>query len=350
MCLQGSLSIERMCQLAQVSRAGFYRSFQEQQPRQEEMDLRSTIQQIFLEHRRRYGYRRVTKELRRRGLTVNRKRVERLMKEDNLLAVQPKAFVTTTNSQHQLEVYLNLASRMKLTAINQLWVADITYIRLQGEFVYLAIILDAFSRKVVGWELDRTLSCQLTKMALERAITQRQPPPGLVHHSDRGVQYAAQEYIKLLQQHQLIPSMSRPANPYDNASCESFMKTLKREEIYASDYRDLEHLRQNLEEFIERYYNRVRLHSALAYQPPEEFEQSLVPANSAAAATMSFFRHGEDYRPDVNSLLKGSGPQTTPPTIGFDESPAGYSLASCSPAELASASPAGCNSAGAQEL
>jgi putative transposase len=339
MRLQGSLSIERMCQVAQVSRAGFYRSFQEQQPREEEMELRSTIQQIFLEHRRRYGYRRVTKELRRRGLVVNRKRVERLMKEDNLLAIQLKAFVTTTNSQHELEVYLNLASRMKLTAINQLWVADITYIRLQGEFVYLAVILDAFSRKVVGWELDRTLSCNLAKTALERAIAQRQPPPGLVHHSDRGVQYAAQEYINLLQQHQLIPSMSRPANPYDNASCESFMKTLKREEIYASDYRDLEHLRQNLEEFIDRYYNRVRLHSALAYQPPEEFEQALVSPNRAAAATMSFFRHGEDYRPDAASVI-GSGPQTTPKTIGSDESPAGYSLASCSPAELASASPA----------
>jgi putative transposase len=334
-----------MCQLAQVSRAGFYRSFQEQQPQQEEMDLRSTIQQIFLEHRRRYGYRRVTKELRRRGMVVNRKRVERLMKADNLLAVQPKAFVTTTNSRHDFEVYLNLARRMKLTGINQLWVADITYIRLQGEFVYLAVILDAFSRKVVGWELDRKMTCDLTKTALQRAITARQPAPGLVHHSDRGVQYAAQEYINLLLQHQLIPSMSRPANPYDNASCESFMKTLKREEIYASDYQDLEHLRQNLEEFLDCYYNRLRLHSALGYQPPEEFEQSVVPAHTVAAATMSFFRHGEDYRPDVGSVI-GSGLQTTPGTIGCDESPAGYSLASCSPVELASASPATSNSAG----
>jgi len=350
MRLQGNLSIERMCQLAQVSRAGFYRSFQQQQPQQEEMALRSTIQQIFLEHRRRYGYRRVTKELRRRGLVVNRKRVERLMKEDNLLAVQPKAFVTTTNSDHQLEVYLNLARRMKLTGINQLWVADLTYLRLQGEFVYLAVILDAYSRKVVGWELDRKMTCDLTKTALERAIAARQPAPGLVHHSDRGVQYAAQEYIKLLQQHQIIPSMSRPANPYDNASCESFMKTLKREEIYASAYRNLEHLRENLEEFIERYYNGTRLHSSLGYQPPAEFEQSLVSENSAAAATMSFFRHGEVYRPDNHSSLIGSGPQTTPPTIGCDESPAGYSLASCSPAELASASPATNNSAGVRQL
>jgi len=299
MSLQGSLSIERMCQLAQVSRAGFYRSWQESQPVQEEMEVRSAIQEIVLKHRRRYGYRRVTVELRRRGLVVNHKRVARLMKEDNLLAVQPRAFVVTTDSQHEFEVYLNLASRMKLTGINQLWVADITYIRLQTEFVYLAVILDAFSRKVVGWALDRTLATRLPKAALERAIAERQPPPGLVHHSDRGVQYASDEYVAVLQQHQMIPSMSRPANPYDNASCESFMKTLKREEIYANEYRDLDHLRTNIEAFIEQYYNRCRLHSALGYKSPEEFEQQLEFSNTSAGATMSFFRHGEDYRPDV---------------------------------------------------
>jgi len=349
MSLQGSLSIERMCQLAEVSRAGFYRSLQEQQPQQEEMELRTAIQQIFVEHRRRYGYRRVTKELRRRGLVGNRKRVERLLKEDNLLAVQPRAFLVTTDSKHQLEIYLNLASRMKLTGINQLWVADITYIRLKTEFVYLAVILDRFSRKVLGWALDRTLTARLPKAALELAIAQRQPPPGLVHHSDRGVQYASDEYIKVLQQHQIIPSMSRPANPYDNASCESFMKTLKREEIYANDYRDLEHLRANIEAFIDQYYNRCRLHSALGYKTPEEFEQALDATTSAAGATMSFFRHAEDYRPDDSSLT-GSDPQTTPQTIGFDESPAGYSLASCSPAELASASPAALDSEGEKDV
>lgn len=348
MSLQGSLSIERMCQLGQVSRAGFYRSLQGQQPLQEEMELRSTIQQIFVEHRRRYGYRRVTKELQRRGMMVNRKRVERLMKEDNLLAVQPRAFVVTTDSKHELEVYLNLASRMKLTGINQLWVADITYIRLQAEFVYLAVILDRFSRKVVGWALARTLTTRLPKTALEQAIAQRQPLPGLVHHSDRGVQYASHEYLNVLQQHQIIPSMSRPANPYDNASCESFMKTLKREEIYANDYQNLEQLRTNIEAFIDQYYNRCRLHSALGYRPPEEFEQSLDSPTVAAGATMSFFRHGEDYRPDDS--ITGSGPQTAPRTIGSDESPAGYSLASCSPAELASASPATDDSVGDQEV
>lgn len=288
MRLQGGLSVERMCQLAQVSRAGFYRHWQEEEPSQEEMELRSTIQQIFLEHRRRYGSPRITKELRRRGMVVNHKRVARLMKEDNLIAVQPKAFVRTTDSQHELEVHLNLARRMKLTAVDQLWVADITYIRLQGEFVYLAVILDGFSRKVVGWALDRKMTSELTKTALGRALAARQPAPGLVHHSDRGLQYAARDYIDLLEQHGIIPSMSRPANPYDNASCESFIKTLKREEIYATTYRDLEHLRQNLDEFIEHYYNRERLHSALGYQSPEEFEQSLGAQHSAVAATISW--------------------------------------------------------------
>src|SRR6202011_5402552 len=249
------------------------------------MEVRSTIQQIVLEHRRRYGYRRVTAELRRRGMIVNRKRVSRLMREDNLLAVQPRAFVLTTDSKHQFEVYLNLASRMKLTGINQLWVADITYIRLQAEFVYLAVILDGFSRKVVGWALDRTLAIRLTIGALEQAIERRQPEPGLVHHSDRGLQYASEEYIKVLENNRVIPSMSRPANPYDNASCESFMKTLKREEIYANKYDNLENLRANIEEFIEQYYNRLRLHSALGYRSPEEFEQQIEASASAESRT-----------------------------------------------------------------
>lgn len=340
MSLQGSLSIERMCQLAQVSRAGFYRSLQQQQPVQEELEVRSAMQQIVLAHRRRYGYRRVTAELRRQGMLANHKRVARLMREDNLLAVQPRAFVVTTDSKHQLQVYLNLAKRLKLTGLNQLWVADITYIRLRTEFVYLAVLLDAFSRKVVGWELDRSLATRLTKTALEKAIALRQPPPGLVHHSDRGVQYASDEYVQTLQANQMIPSMSRPANPYDNASCESFMKTLKHEEIYANTYTDLEHLRKNIGAFIEQYYNCSRLHSALGYQSPDEFEQQLDSTLASNSATMSFFRHGEDYRNQAPSFTR-SGVHAAPLTHSFDESPTGYSLASCSPAVLASASPAG---------
>jgi putative transposase len=350
MSMQGSLSVERMCWLAQVSRAGFYRSLAERKPVEEEMEVRSAIQQIALEHRRRYGYRRITAELRRRGMQVNRKRVSRIMREDNLLAVQPRAFVVTTDSQHDLEVYLNLARRMKLTGINQLWVADITYIRLQAEFVYLAVILDAFSRKVVGWALDRTLAAQLPIAALEQAIAERHPSPGVVHHSDRGVQYASRDYVGILRKQQMIPSMSRPANPYDNASCESFLKTLKREEIYANEYRDLDHLRANIEVFIEQYYNRSRLHSALGYRPPEEFEQAANQAAAANGASMSFFRHEEIYRSDVGSLNSGKPTEAGSPDHRLDESPAGYSSAGWSPPEPASASPTEDHSGGDENV
>jgi len=339
MSLQGSLSVERMCQLAQVSRAGFYRSLQEQAPEEDEMALRAAIQELFLEHKRRYGCPRITKALQQRGLQVNHKRVQRLMKEDNLLAIQPRAFRVTTDSKHELDVYLNLARKLKLTGLNQLWVADITYIRLQKEFVYLAVVLDVFSRKVVGWALARTLETCLPKAALEMALESRQPAPGLVHHSDRGVQYASAVYVQVLEQHGILPSMSRPGNPYDNAFCESFMKTLKREEIYANTYRDLEHLRANVEAFIEQYYNRCRLHSALGYLSPEKFEQGLSPDPKTAALTLSFFRHAESYRADSRQIEKGSNLPIAPQTISIDESPIGYSSASCSPAELTSASP-----------
>lgn len=216
-----------------------------------------------------------------------------MMRRDNLLALRRRRFVVTTDSHHKFEVYLNLARRMKLTGVDQLWVADITYIRLKTEFVYLAVILDAFSRKVVGWALDRTLGNRLTIVALERAVAQRRPRPGLVHHSDRGLQYARGEYIAVLEKYRMVPSMSRPANPYDNASCESFMKTLKREEIYANRYDNLEHLRANIREFTEHYYNRIRLHSALGYRSPEEFEQHSKRENSADSlgATVEFVVH-----------------------------------------------------------
>jgi transposase InsO family protein len=206
---------------------------------------------------------RITAELRRRGLLVNHKRVARLMRDDNLLAVQPRAFVVTTDADHALEVALNLASRVTLTGMNQLWVADITYIRMRAEVVYLAVMLDAYSRKVIGWALDRTLA------ALTHALAERHPPPGVVHHSDRGVQYVSGEYGTMRRTHHMIPSMSRPANPYDNASCERFMKTLKRVEISANTYRDLEHLRAHLEAFLDRSYHRDQLHSALGSRPPE---------------------------------------------------------------------------------
>lgn len=310
--VQGSLSIERMCQVAWVSRAGFYRHWQEEQPREEEMAVRSAIQQIALEHRRRYGYRRVTAELRRRGFCVNHKRVLRIMGNDNLLSVRPRAFRVTTESKHELAVYLNLARRMKLTGINQLWVADITYIRLRQEFVYLAVILDGYSRKVVGWALDRSLSSALPRAALERALAERKPAAGLVHHSDRGLQYAAEEYVQILRQHQIQLSMSRAGNPYDNASCESFIKTLKQEEIYCHEYRDMEDLREHSEEFIEGYYNGVRLHSALGYRSPEEFEQEQQQQQQeragnlpggVGAAQIEFSRSGKVVGEDGRWLL-----------------------------------------------
>ena len=276
------------------------------------MEVQSAIQQITLENRRRYGYRRVTKELRRRGMLVNHTRVARMMREDNLLAVQPKRFVTTTDSNHRLEIYLNLARRMKLTGIDQLWVADITYIRLQREFVYLAVILDAFSRKVVGWKLDRTLASRLATEPLEEAIASRKPLPGLVHHSDGGIQYASSDYVDILKKHGIVPSMSQPANPYDNASCESFIKTLKREEIYANDYENLDDLRDHIEEFIEQYYNQKRLHSALGYRSPEAFEQQAGQIREAASlsATVAFFPESTEK---LTTGLLGEGTQTPTP-------------------------------------
>jgi transposase InsO family protein len=332
--MQGSLSIERMCQIGQVSRASFYRWLKPKPGAEEDLDVRSAIQRIVLDHRRRYGYRRVTAELRRRGTLINRKRVARIMREDNLLAAQPRAFVVTTDSDHGLKVHLNLARRMELTGVNPLWVADITYIRLRTEFVYLAVILDGYSRKVVGWALDRTLAPRLILEALTHAIDQRQPIPGLVHHSDRGVQYASADYVEILEKHQILPSMSRPANPYDNASCESFFKTLKREEIYANQYTDLDHLRSHMEDFIERYYNSRRLHSALGYRSPEEFEQGTPTDTTSRGATMSFWRHEKIYRSDNEKPA-----ETGSPRHRVDESSVGYSLAGWSPPEPASASP-----------
>jgi transposase InsO family protein len=341
-----------MCQLAEVSRAGYYRRLQQKAPEEEAMAVRAAVQQIVLEHRRRYGYRRVTAELRRRGMAVNHKRVARLMQEDHLLALRRRPWVATTNAGHDLQVYLNLARRMRLSAPDQLWVADITYIRLAQEFVYLAVVVDGFSRRAVGWALERTLQTHLAVAALEMAIALRRPAPGLVHHSDRGIQYAAAEYARLLAQQGMTASMSRPAYPYDNAQCESFIKTLKQEEIYCHRYRDLQDLRHHVREFIEEYYNRCRLHSALGYKTPAEFEAALpTPVSNStlvASVRLSFPGMGKSISPMPESVSaktgsdaerKAGGPQDPPPHR-IDESPADYSSASCSPAELASASSA----------
>ena len=279
---QGGLSVERLCALAGVSRAGYYRHWQVSAPRQEATSVRDAIQRLALSHAH-YGYRRIAAQVRREGLVVNRKRVLRLMREDNLLCLRTRPFVPiTTDSRHGWRVVPNLAARLEPTGCDQLWVADITYVRLLEEFAYLAIVLDAFSRRVVGWALDTHLQASLAIAALDMALAERRPARGsLIHHSDRGVQYACGDYTALLAAHDIQPSMSRVGNPYDNAKAESFMKTLKHEEVDGRAYRDVDEARQMIGTFIEQVYNQQRLHSALAYRPPAEFEANLPPFGAA---------------------------------------------------------------------
>jgi putative transposase len=280
------LTIERMVRLGQVSRASYYRFEENVGPRSDsDMELRDAIQRIALEWPS-YGRRRITQELRRRGWRVNPKRVHRFMREDNLLCVRKRKFVLTTDSNHGKKVYPNLARKMVLTDVDQLWVADITYIRLREEFVFLAVILDAYSRRVIGWALERTIEDDLTLRALRGALAQRAIAPGLVHHSDRGSQYASGDYTELLKENGIEISMSRQGNPWDNAACESFMKTLKYEEVHRNEYRDLNEARSTIRIFLEKIYNQKRLHSAIGYLPPAEFEANLVTQQKEAATRL----------------------------------------------------------------
>jgi putative transposase len=274
-------SIMEACHIAGVSRAGFYRDYAEHEPRQAETELRDAIQRIVLENRC-LGYRRVALELRAQGRRENRKRVLRLMREDNLLALRKRRFVRTTDSRHEFAVYPNLAGKLKLEHLNQLWVADITYIRLREEFVYLAIVLDAYSRRVVGWDLGPRLDAQLPLNALNRALAERRIEPGIMHHSDRGVQYCSRAYVERLEAYGFLISMSRRGRPWDNAKAESFMKTLKCEEVYLNQYRDLQHARESIAVFLNDVYNGRRLHSALDYRSPAQFEtaRAVLPNSS----------------------------------------------------------------------
>lgn len=267
------LTLLRMLKLGRVSRSGFHR-FQhrpEMDGADPDMDLRDAIQKIALEWPA-YGRPRITRELRERGFNANHKRVHRLMREDNLLCVRKKKFVVTTDSKHSRKIYRNLARKMVLTAPDQLWRADITYIRLREEFVFLAVILDAYSRRVIGWALDRHMEESLPLTALRMALASRNVTAELVHHSDRGSQYASNDYTELLKSHSIRISMSRKANPWDNAACESFMKTLKYEEVLRNEYRDLAEARASIAQFLDKIYNHKRLHSALGYLSPARFE------------------------------------------------------------------------------
>jgi len=284
-----------MCEVAGVSRAGFYRHWARQEPTAAETEIRAAVQRLALKHRY-YGYRRIAVLVQREGLAAGAKVVRRLMREDNLLAIRRRRFVVTTDSDHRFRVWPNLAQYLELTDINQLWVADITYLRLEEEFVYLAVVLDAYSRRVIGWALDVAMTGSLTVKALERALALRRPSPGWVHHSDQGSQYACVEYVDVLERSGAVLSMSRAGCPWENGRCESFIKTLKQEEIDARPYRTMEELAAHVEEFIEQVYNPVRLHSALAYQSPVEFEQQQSSSRQRPMwlpASMSFLRHRE---------------------------------------------------------
>ncbi len=268
--------ISRLCAAIGLSRATFYRYRDTGEPIATDIEVRDQMQRIALEFPA-YGYRRITAQLRRDGMVVNRKRVLRLMREDNLLCLRRRRFLATTDADHGLPVYPNLVPALAVTGINQLWVADITYVRLPREFIYLAVILDAFSRRCIGWALGRHLDAPLTVAALQHALAARAVGFGLVHHSDRGVQYASNAYTGLLEDRGISISMSRRGNPYDNAKAESFIKTLKYEEVYLSDYETLAEAKASMDHFLRDVYNQKRLHSALGYLPSVEFEQTRSP-------------------------------------------------------------------------
>jgi transposase InsO family protein len=302
---QGSpVTIERLCRQARVSRAGYYRSWRNSAPRQHDTTVRDAIQRLALANGRHRGYRLVAFQLRQEGLVVNHKRVLRLMRQDNLLCLRKRPFVPpTTDSRHGWPVVPNLARGMQLSGLDQLWVADITYIRLLEQFAYLAVILDAFSRRVVGWAMADHLKASLAIDALKMAIEQRKPVPGsLIHHSDQGTQYACSDYTEVLADHDITPSMSRVGNPYDNAKAERFMRTLKTEQVDGTLYRDRHEAERSIGDFIDGIYNVQRLHTALDYRSPAQFEAW----------------HRANSRPGVGDAARGGGSATPTPNRPLD--------------------------------
>jgi transposase InsO family protein len=312
-----TLSIERMCREACVSRASFYRHWQEKAPPEEETEVRDQLQALALGHRS-YGYRRLTAELKRSGLVVNHKRVLRLLRQDNLLSVRKRRFVVTTDGRHSWRIWPNLARWSKPTAPNQLWVSDITYLRLRGEFVYLAVILDVFSRRVIGWAVRPEIDTHLTLEALRMALNTRAIQPGLIHHSDRGVQYASGDYITALEQAGIEISMSRPGNPYDNAFCESFIGKLKQEQWNGGTYTSLAEARNQIHTMIEEVYNHKRIHSALGYLTPVEYEQ-----RTASNSSRSIRHNGDGLQTSLAANLRlGLDPASAMHNCSLDDSDA----------------------------
>lgn len=273
------LSVRRLCDLVGVSRTWWYTRPSPAETTARDAALRDAIERIVLAFPG-YGYRRVTKALQRAGWDVNHKRVLRVMRQESLLCQLERRFVVTTDAGHALRTYPNLLAGTVLTGPDQAWVADLTYIRLPTTFVYLACLLDAWSRRCVGWRLARTIDTALPLAALDQAVALRRPAPGLIHHSDRGVQYASAAYTARLGTAGARISMSAAGNPYDNAKAESFFKTLKREEVYLHDYRTFPEAEANLDRFIGDVYNAKRLHSSLGYVPPIEFEAASMTTGS----------------------------------------------------------------------
>ncbi len=265
------MSIEKLCSLMGVSRSWYYARPSATEKARKDMVLRDAIERIVLEFPG-YGYRRVTAALMGEGWTVNHKRVLRVMREESLLCQLKRRFVPTTDSAHSLKRYPNLIKDIEIDGLDQVWISDITYVRLPTTFCYLAAILDACSRKCIGWNLSRWIDTRLTLSALEMALASRRPAAGLIHHSDQGVQYASAEYVERLEEAGAQISMAATGNPYENAQVESFFRTLKLEEVYLKDYQDFEEAHQNIAHFIEEVYNEKRLHSSLGYLPPVEFE------------------------------------------------------------------------------